>query len=49
MGSKEVKGNKLTMLKRQYEMFAIEDQESIQSMVSHLQVILNSLRSLGST
>jgi len=37
------------MLKRQYEMFAIEDHESIQSMVSHLQVILNSLRSLGST
>jgi len=48
-GSKEVKGNKLTMLKSQYEMFAIEDHESIQSMVSHLQVLLNSLRSLGST
>jgi len=47
--SKEVKRNKLTMLKRQYKMFAIEDHESIQSMVSHLQVILNSLRSLGST
>jgi len=48
-GSKEVKRNKLTMFKRQYEMFAIEDHESIQSMVSRLQVILNSLRSLGST
>jgi len=48
-GSKEVKRNKLTMLKRQYEMFSIEDHESIQSMVSRLQVILNSLRSLGST
>jgi len=48
-GSKEVKRNKLTMLKRQYEMFAIEDHESIHSMVSRLQVILNSLRSLGST
>jgi len=48
-GSKEVKRNKVTMLKRQYEMFAIEDQESIQSMVSRLQVNLNSLRSLGST
>ena len=33
-GSKEVKRNKFTMLKRQYEMFAIEDHESIQSMVS---------------
>jgi len=30
-------------------MFAIKDHESIQSMVSRLQVILNSLRSLGST
>ena len=48
-GSKEVKRNKLTMLKRQYEMFAIEDHEFIQSIVSRLQVILNSLRSLGST
>jgi len=48
-GSKEVKRNKLTMLKRQYEIFAIEDHESIQSMVSRLQVILNNLRSLGST
>jgi len=48
-GLKEVKRNKLTMLKRQYEMFAIEDHESIQSMVSRLEVILNSLRSLGST
>jgi len=48
-GSKEVKRNKLTMLKGQYKMFAIEDPESIQSMVSCLQVILNSLRSLGST
>jgi len=47
-GSKEVKRNKLTMLKRQYEMFAIEDHESIQSKVSRLHVILNSLRSLGS-
>jgi len=37
------------MLKCQYEMFAIEDHESIQSMISRLQVILNSLRSLGST
>jgi len=37
------------MLKRQYEMFAIEDHEFIQFMVSCLQVILNSLRSLGST
>jgi len=48
-GSKEVKRNKLTMLKCQYEMLAIEDHESIQSMVYLLQVILNSLRSLGST
>jgi len=48
-GSKEVKRNKLTMLKRQYEMFVIEVHESIQSMVYRLQVILNSLRSLGST
>jgi len=48
-GSKEVKGNKLTMLKHQYEMFAIGYHESIQSMVSHLQVIPNSLRSLGLT
>jgi len=38
-GLKEVKRNNLTMLKRQYEMFAIEDHEFIQSMVSHLQVI----------
>jgi len=30
-------------------MFAIEDHGYIQSMVSRLQVILNSLRSLGST
>jgi len=48
-GSKEVKRNKLTILKRQYEMFAIKDHESIQSMVSRLQVILNSLRFLWST
>jgi len=46
-GSKGVKINKLTMLKHQYEMFAIEDHESIQSMISRLQVILNSLRSWG--
>jgi len=46
---KRLKRNKLTMLKLQYEMFAIEDHESIQSMISRLQVILNSLRSLGST
>ena len=38
-GSKEVKRNKLTMLKRQYEMFAIEDHESIQSMVACLQIV----------
>jgi len=37
------------MLKRQYEMFAIEDHESIQSMVARLQVIINNLRSLGAT
>jgi len=37
------------MLKHQYEMFTIEDHESIQSMVSRLQVILNNLRSVGST
>jgi len=48
-GSKEVKRNKLTMLKSQYEMFAIEDHESIQSMVFRLHVILNNLRSLGLT
>jgi len=30
-------------------MFAIEDHESIQPIVSRLQVILNSLSSLGST
>jgi len=35
-GSIEVKRNKLTMLKHQYQMFAIEDHESIQSMVSCL-------------
>jgi len=46
-GSKEVKRNKLIVLKGQYEMFAIKDHKSIQSMVSRLQVILNSLRSLG--
>jgi len=46
-GSKEVKRNKLTMLKRQYEMFAIKDYESIQFMIACLQVILNSVRSLG--
>ena len=34
-GLKEVKRNRLTMLKHQYEIFAIEDHESIQSMVSH--------------
>jgi len=37
------------MLKRQYEMFAIEDHESIQSMVCRWQVILSRLKSLGST
>jgi len=37
------------MLKHQYEMFAIKDHESIQYIVSRLQVILNILRSLGST
>jgi len=47
-GSKVVKRNKLTMLNCQYEMFAIKNHESIQSMVSRLQVVLNSLRFLGS-
>jgi len=48
-GSKEVKRNKLIMLKCQYENVCYRRSWIIQSMVSRLQVILNSLRSLGST
>jgi len=41
-GSKEVKRNKLTMLKCQYEMFHIKGHKSIQSMESRLQVVTSS-------
>jgi len=46
-GSKEVKRNKLTFLRNQYEMFTMEDNENVQSMITRLQTIINSLRSLG--
>jgi len=46
-GSKEVKRNKLTLVKRQYEMFTMEDNVTAQSMIDRLQTIPYTPRSLG--
>ncbi|KAL2347310.1 hypothetical protein Fmac_001310 [Flemingia macrophylla] len=40
-GSTEVKQNKLSLLARKYELFEMEDNESIQAMFGHFQTIVN--------
>jgi len=47
-GFKEVKRNMLTLFRHQYEMCST-NHKTIQSMITSLQVILNSLRSLGAS
>lgn len=45
-GSKEVNYSKLTLLKCQYKMFIMKENETIQSMSCRIQVTINELRSL---
>ncbi|KAL2330586.1 hypothetical protein Fmac_018167 [Flemingia macrophylla] len=45
----EVKHNKLSLLGRKYELFEIEENESIQAMFGKFQTIINELSFLGGT
>nr|KYP72938.1 hypothetical protein KK1_005543 [Cajanus cajan] len=48
-GSLEVKCNKLSLLARKYELFEMEENESIQTMFGRFQTIVNELSFLGRT
>ncbi|XP_020231872.1 uncharacterized protein LOC109812339 [Cajanus cajan] len=48
-GSLEVKPNKLSLLVRKYELFEMEENESIQIMFGRFQTIVNELSFLGTT
>nr|KYP35598.1 hypothetical protein KK1_043361 [Cajanus cajan] len=48
-GSLEVKRNKLSLLERKYELFKMEESESIQTMFGRFQTIVNELSFLGRT
>ncbi|XP_020237332.1 uncharacterized protein LOC109817258 [Cajanus cajan] len=48
-GSVEVKRNKLSLLARTYELFEMEESESIQPMFGRFQMIVNELSFLGRT
>nr|KYP36862.1 hypothetical protein KK1_041994 [Cajanus cajan] len=48
-GSLEVKRNKLSLLARKYELFKMEESESIQTMFGRFQTIVNELSFLGRT
>ncbi|KAL2319300.1 hypothetical protein Fmac_028269 [Flemingia macrophylla] len=48
-GSIEVKRNKLSLLARKYELFEMEENESIQAMFGRFQTIVNELSFLGIT
>nr|KYP37787.1 hypothetical protein KK1_040996 [Cajanus cajan] len=48
-GSLEVKCNKLSLLARKYELFKMEESESIQTMFGRFQTIVNELSFLGRT
>nr|KYP37438.1 hypothetical protein KK1_041376 [Cajanus cajan] len=48
-GSLEVKRNKLSLLIRKYELFGMEENESIQTMFGRFQTIINELTFLGRT
>uniref|UniRef100_A0A151UIK3 UBN2 domain-containing protein n=2 Tax=Cajanus cajan TaxID=3821 RepID=A0A151UIK3_CAJCA len=48
-GSLEVKRNKLSLLVRKYELFEMEENESIQTMFGRFQTIINELSFLGRT
>ncbi|XP_020208876.1 uncharacterized protein LOC109793815 [Cajanus cajan] len=48
-GSLEVKRNKLSLLSRKYELFEMEESESIQTMFERFQTIVNELSFLGRT
>nr|KYP57965.1 hypothetical protein KK1_004253 [Cajanus cajan] len=48
-GSLEVKRNKLSLLARKYELFEMEENESIQTMFGRFQTIVNELSFLGRT
>nr|KYP57650.1 hypothetical protein KK1_003917 [Cajanus cajan] len=48
-GSLKVKHNKLSLLVRKYELFEMEENESIQTMFGRFQTIINELSFLGRT
>lgn len=48
-GSNQVRHNKLNLLRRQYELFIMEENEDMQSMFGCFQTTLNKLQSLGRT
>nr|KYP43253.1 hypothetical protein KK1_035308 [Cajanus cajan] len=48
-GFLEVKPNKLSLLARKYELFEMEERESIQTMFGRFQTIVNELSFLGRT
>ncbi|KAL2327460.1 hypothetical protein Fmac_020887 [Flemingia macrophylla] len=48
-GSQEVKGNKLSLLARKYELFEMEENELVQTMFGRFQTIVNELAFLGRT
>nr|KYP55116.1 hypothetical protein KK1_001321 [Cajanus cajan] len=48
-GSLEVKRNKLSLLVRKYELFEMEENESIQTMFGRFQTVINELSFLGRT
>ena len=48
-GTWKVKGNKLSLLTRDYELLSFEENKDIQCILRCLQTILNELRSLGRT
>nr|KYP72333.1 hypothetical protein KK1_004921 [Cajanus cajan] len=48
-GSLEVKRNKLSLLARMYELFKMEESESIQTMFRRFQKIVNEISFLGRT
>nr|KYP38570.1 hypothetical protein KK1_040179 [Cajanus cajan] len=48
-GSLEVKRKKLSLLARKYELFEMEESESIQTMFGRFQTIVNELSFLGKT
>ncbi|RDX79593.1 hypothetical protein CR513_39968, partial [Mucuna pruriens] len=48
-GTTRIRDSKISMLVRQYELFKMEDNETIYLMFDRFQIIINNLRSLGKT